>query len=73
MDFANILASSGITGAIVISLYITYKICYKKKLKSKCCFGEFQMEEQITTINVTPQLQPEKPKDELEVSNIPNL
>jgi hypothetical protein len=30
-------ASGGITGAIIISLYMAYKCCYRKKFHSECC------------------------------------
>jgi hypothetical protein len=64
MDFPTTLASSGITGAVVASIYIAYKCFYKKKLKSKCCLGEMSIEEPQQTITITPQLQPDTSKEE---------
>jgi hypothetical protein len=37
-------ASGGITGAIIASLYIAYKCCYRKKFHSKCCGAEMDVE-----------------------------
>jgi hypothetical protein len=44
MDINNGLAGGGITGAIVASLYLAYKCCYRKKFKSSCCGAEMNIE-----------------------------
>jgi hypothetical protein len=36
-SIGNYAASGGITGAIIVSLYIAYKCCYRKKFHSECC------------------------------------
>lgn len=45
------LASSGLTGAVIASLYIIYKCFVRKKINSKCCCGE---------INITEEKPPEE-------------
>ena len=44
MEINNGLAGGGITGAIIASLYIGYKCCYRKKFHSKCCGAEMDVE-----------------------------
>jgi hypothetical protein len=48
------LASSGLTGAVIASLYIFYKCFVRKKINSKCCCGE---------INITEEKSEEKPEE----------
>jgi len=37
MDIGNYIASGGVSGAIMVVLYMGYKCCYRKKFKSSCC------------------------------------
>ena len=39
----NYVASGGTAGAIVICFYIAYKMCYKKKCRSKCWGAELDV------------------------------
>lgn len=34
---ANFIASGGVSAAVVIIFYLTYKACEKKRFKSTCC------------------------------------
>jgi hypothetical protein len=52
-------ASGGITGAILASLYIAYKCCYRKKFHSKCCGAEMD----VKTDEATPPSPIEVPKN----------
>jgi hypothetical protein len=45
MEVQNFIASGGITGAIFVAGYVLYKICYKKKFRSKCCGAEMDMQD----------------------------
>lgn len=58
MDFPTTLASSGITGAVILGMYFAYKCCYKKRVASKCCCGEMTLQEEPAQVVVqtTPQL-----------------
>lgn len=37
IPIANFIASGGVSAAVVIIFYMTYKACEKKKFKSTCC------------------------------------
>jgi hypothetical protein len=60
----NALASSGITGAVIVGFYIFYKLFVKKKCNSKCCCGEVSIEE---TPSHHPKTPPESPRPKIEV------
>jgi hypothetical protein len=45
MEVQNFIASGGITGAIFVAGYVLYKLCYKKKFRSKCCGAEMDMQD----------------------------
>jgi hypothetical protein len=44
MEVNNYLASGGVSGAIIAGLYIAYKCCYRRKIHSKCCGGEIDVD-----------------------------
>lgn len=72
MEVGSLLASGGITGAIVACAYIGYKILYKRKIQSKCCCGELNMTTEpeapptVITVASTPQQPAAQPKTEPE-------
>lgn len=37
MDIGNYVATGGVSGGIMIAIYMAYKCCYRKKFKSTCC------------------------------------
>jgi hypothetical protein len=39
----NYIASGGAAGAVVMCFYITYKLCIKKKCRSKCWGAELDV------------------------------
>jgi hypothetical protein len=39
----NYVAGGGVSAGIVAGLYIMYKCCYRKKVRSKCCGGELDV------------------------------
>ena len=39
----NYVATGGVSGAVVMCFYIIYKLCYKKKCKSKCWGAEMDV------------------------------
>jgi hypothetical protein len=36
-SIGNYVATGGVSGAIMMAVYMTYKCCYRKKFKSSCC------------------------------------
>jgi hypothetical protein len=44
-EVGNFIASGGITGAILTGAYFVYKMCYKKRIRSKCCGAAFDVRE----------------------------
>lgn len=59
MEVQNFIASGGITGAICIAGYMIYKICYRKKFRSKCCGAEMDLQD----TNQSPNKQDSKTFD----------
>jgi hypothetical protein len=45
MEVQNFIASGGITGAIFVAGYVLYKLCYKRKFRSKCCGAELDLQD----------------------------
>ena len=41
----NYLATGGVSGTIVCVFYFLYKCCYKKRIRSSCCGGSFDMKD----------------------------
>jgi hypothetical protein len=44
-ELGNFVASGGITGAILTGAYLVYKLCYKKRIRSKCCGAALDVRE----------------------------
>lgn len=65
-SFGSVAAGGGVTGAIVVGLYLLYKCCYRKKLHSKCCGASLDIEageaspveEKAPTPKPSPMLKP---------------
>lgn len=36
-NFGSIVAGGGVSSAIIATLYMLYKCCYRRKFHSKCC------------------------------------
>ena len=44
---ANFIASGGVSAAVVIIFYLTYKACERKKFKSTCCGGSIEVKADV--------------------------
>jgi hypothetical protein len=43
MDISNYAATGGVSTALIASLYLLYKVCYRRKFHSKCCGAEMDV------------------------------
>lgn len=58
-NFGKYIAGGGVSGAVIAGLYLAYKCCYRRKIRSKCCGGEMSFEnEAVMTVPVIPQPSP---------------
>lgn len=46
ISIGSLLGATGGTGAVIVGMYLAYKICLRKKVASKCCGGEFNIQNQ---------------------------
>ena len=45
-DIGKVMASGGISSAMIAALYILYKCCYRRKFRSRCCGGEMSVSDE---------------------------
>jgi hypothetical protein len=61
IPMANFIASGGVSAAVVIIFYMTYKACEKKKFKSSCCGASVEVKADLPS----PELDRETPAPKL--------
>ena len=66
MDIGNSIAGGGVSGAIMVVLYMGYKCCYRKKFKSSCCGASMDIS---ADVNV-PADSPDRKEVQLEMPEI---
>lgn len=45
-DISRVAASGGVSSLMIASLYMLYKCCYRKKIRSRCCGGEMSVSDE---------------------------
>lgn len=63
----------GVSGVIMAGLYLAYKCCYRKKLRSKCCGAEMDIETDEAAQPDTPRPPTPAAATAIPVSNPPDL
>lgn len=58
ISIGQLLGASGGTGAVIVGMYLIYKICLRKKVQSKCCGGEFNIQNQESNPQAVVQVAP---------------
>lgn len=53
-DIGKVMASGGISSAMIAGLYILYKCCYRRKIRSKCCGGEMSVSDEPSPNSARP-------------------
>jgi hypothetical protein len=54
IPISNFIASGGVSAAVVIIFYMTYKACEKKKFKSTCCGASVEVKADLPSPDSTP-------------------
>jgi len=49
-DINKFLAGGGISGAVVSAIFLLYKICKGRRLKSKCCGSEMDIGSDVPVV-----------------------
>lgn len=55
-DIGKFAASGGISTAMIAGLYLMYKCCYRKKIRSKCCGGEMSVSDEPSPDGTKPHI-----------------
>ena len=55
-DIGKFAASGGISTAMIAGLYILYKCCYRRKIRSKCCGGEMSVSDEPSPSETKPHI-----------------
>jgi hypothetical protein len=71
IPMANFIASGGVSAAVVIIFYMTYKACEKKKFKSSCCGGSIEVKADLPSPEASRHNSLEEKKPNLEIREPP--
>ena len=52
IPIGNFVASGGVSAAVVIIFYMTYKACERKRFKSQCCGGVIEVKADVPSPSV---------------------
>lgn len=58
ISLGQLLGVTSGTGAAIVGVYLAYKICIRKKFSSKCCGGEFNIQNQDSNPQAVVQVAP---------------
>ena len=54
-QIGSVIAGGGVSSAIIATLYVLYKCCYRRKFHSKCCGASMDMDaDQSSPTNEKP-------------------
>lgn len=74
-QIGSVIAGGGVSSAIIASLYMLYKCCYRRKFRSKCCGATMDLDESqpSPTQSAPPTIINVQPSPALKAEKAPEL